>query len=79
MKCTRPISSFVYQPDLKTTIETRSVYKNNPLLNFENRYVTKTGRIFVIMDLHAYGIWKGYVAKNITHTKRVEEERNLLL
>ena len=41
-----PISSFVYEPDLKITLETREqVYKNKPLLNFENRYLTKSGAI----------------------------------
>lgn len=79
----RPISSFVYAPDLNITIETREqVYKNNPLLNFENRYLTKSGEIVwlswtsmpVASEKLVYAI-----AKNITHKKRVEEERNLLL
>jgi PAS domain S-box-containing protein len=79
----RPISSFVYTPDLKITIETREqVYKNKPLLNFENRYLTKSGAIvwlswtsmFIESEKLVYAI-----AKNITHKKKVEEERNLLL
>jgi len=79
----RPISSFVYEPDLKNTIETREhIYKNNPLLNFENRYLTKAGEIVwlswtsmpVVSEKLVYAI-----AKNITHKKKVEEERNLLL
>ena len=79
----RPISSFVYQPDLKITIETREkVYKNNPLLNFENRYVTKTGEIIWLswtsMPMESEKLVYA-IAKNITHSKRVEEERNLLL
>jgi PAS domain S-box-containing protein len=79
----KPINSFVYTPDLKITIETREeVYKNKPLLNFENRYLTKSGEIVwlswtsmpVLDEKLVYAI-----AKNITHKKRVEEERNLLL
>src|SRR3970040_1160504 len=78
-----PISSFVYEPDLKITIETREqVYKNKPLLNFENRYLTKSGSIVwlswtsmpVENEKLVYAI-----AKNITHKKKIEEERNILL
>lgn len=79
----RPIHTFVYPPDLKATLETREeVYKNKPLLNFENRYLTKSGEI----------VWMSWtsmpvpdeklvyaIAKNITHKKRIEEERNILL
>lgn len=79
----RPISSFVYAPDLKTTIETREqVYKNNPLLNFENRYLTKTGEIIWLswtsMPLESERLIYA-IAKNITHSKKIEKERNLLL
>lgn len=78
-----PISSFVYTPDRKITIETREqVYKNKPLLNFENRYLTKSGKIVwlswtsmpVENEKLVYAI-----AKNITHKKKIEEERNLLI
>lgn len=79
----RPISSFVYSPDLQITIETREeVYKNNPLLNFENRYVTKNGEIvwlsWTSMPVQSEKLVYA-IAKNITHKKKVEEERNLLL
>ncbi|WP_245181077.1 PAS domain-containing sensor histidine kinase [Flavobacterium sp. XN-5] len=78
-----PISDFVYKPDLKSTIETREqVYNDKPLLNFENRYLTKSGKIVwlswtsmpVLSERLVYAI-----AKNITHKKEMEEERNLLL
>jgi PAS domain S-box-containing protein len=78
-----PINSFIYPPDLQITIDTREqVYKNKPLLNFENRYLTKSGAIVwlswtsmpMLDEKLVYAI-----AKNITHKKRVEEERNLLL
>jgi PAS domain S-box-containing protein len=79
----RPISSFVYEPDLKNTLETREqVYKNNPLLNFENRYVTKSGEIvwlsWTSMPLESEQLIYA-IAKNITYNKRIETERNLLL
>jgi PAS domain S-box-containing protein len=79
----RPISSFVYPPDLKITLETREeVYKNNPLLNFENRYLTKTGEIIWLswtsMPLESEKLVYA-IAKNITYSKRIELERNTLL
>lgn len=78
-----PISSFVYEPDLKITIETREqVYKNKPLLNFENRYLTKSGEVvwlsWTSMPVESEKLVYA-IAKNITHKKRIEEERNLLL
>ena len=79
----RPISSFVYTPDLKITIETREqVYKNKPLLNFENRYLTKSGDIvwlsWTSMPIESEKLVYA-IAKNITHKKKMEEERNLLI
>ncbi|MBC7408152.1 MAG: PAS domain-containing sensor histidine kinase [Arcicella sp.] len=79
----RPISSFVYTADLQITIETREeVYKNKPLLNFENRYLTKSGEIvwlsWTSMPVESEKLVYA-IAKNITHKKRIEEERNLLL
>ena len=79
----RPIISFVYEPDRKITMETREqVYNNKPLLNFENRYLTKSGEIvwlsWTSMPLDSENLVYA-IAKNITHKKRVEEERNLLL
>lgn len=78
-----PIMTFVFEPDLKTTIETREeVYKNKPLLNFENRYLTKTGEIvwlsWTSMPVEDEKLVYA-IAKNITHQKKVEEERNILL
>jgi PAS domain S-box-containing protein len=79
----KPISSFVYAPDLKITLETREqVYKNKPLLNFENRYLTKNGAVvwlsWTSMPVESEKLVYA-IAKNITHKKRIEEERNLLL
>lgn len=79
----KPINEFVYHEDKDTTAKVRKeLTKNNPLLNFENRYLTKSGEIVwlswtsmpVESDKLVFAI-----AKNITHKKRLEEERNLLL
>ncbi len=79
----RPIHTFVYTPDLKMTIETREqVYKNKPLLNFENRYLTKTGELvwlsWTSMPVEDEKLVYA-IAKNITHKKKIEDERNILL
>lgn len=79
----KPINEFVHPDDQKFTSKVREeLTKNNPLLNFENRYLTKKGDI----------VWLAWtsmpvdndqlifaIAKNITHKKRLEEERNMLL
>ena len=79
----RPISDFIYQEDKETTAKYRKSLLNNiPLLNFENRYATKEGEI----------VWLSWtsvaipdeklvyaIAKNITHLKKLDQERNLLL
>src|ERR1700760_2729395 len=42
----RPIDSFVHPEDRGLTAKKRdNIKKDNPLLNFENRYVTKSGEI----------------------------------
>lgn len=79
----RPINDFVYSEDRETTTRVRTeLTKSKPLLNFENRYVTKSGEI----------VWLSWtslpveserlifaIAKNITHKKKQEAERNALL
>jgi len=78
-----PISDFIYSEDKIITSRFReNLKKKIPLLNFENRYVTKNG------DL----VWLSWtsvsepeneliyaIAKDITHVKKLEAERNLLL
>ena len=77
------VSDFIYHEDKNITSKLRdSINKDKPLLNFENRYVTKSGEI----------VWLSWtsvsepsqrliyaIAKNVTHIKNLEEERNLLL
>jgi len=78
-----PISDFIYSEDKILTSRFReNLKKDIPLLNFENRYVTKEGNL----------VWLSWtsvsepenqliyaIAKDITHVKKLEEERNLLL
>ena len=79
----KPISEFIYIDDRNITSAHRNeLTKNSLLQNFENRYVSKSGEIVwlawtsmpIIDEKLIYA-----VAKNITHRKVLEEERNLLL
>lgn len=79
----RPINDFVYNNDKNSTESARKELKKKvPLFNFENRYLTKDGRIVWLLwtslpiadDQLVYAI-----AKNITHKKEIEQERNLHL
>ncbi|OOG77986.1 PAS domain-containing sensor histidine kinase [Flavobacterium sp. A45] len=79
----KPINEFVHKDDRVHTAKVRKeLLNNNPLLNFENRYVTKNGEI-VWLSWTSMPITEEKlvyaVAKNITHNKKIEEERNLLL
>ncbi|HWZ35262.1 MAG TPA: PAS domain-containing sensor histidine kinase [Mucilaginibacter sp.] len=79
-----PIAHFIHPDDKAVTAANRRNLTNNskPLLNFENRYVTKSGEIVwlswtsipVDSERLVYAI-----AKNITHQKKQEEDRNLLI
>ena len=78
-----PINDFVYEEDKGLTAKMRQkLTESVPLLNFENRYVTKSGEI-VWLAWTAYPVdSEGLIfaiAKNITHKKREEEKRNSLL
>ncbi|WP_216641603.1 PAS domain-containing sensor histidine kinase [Pedobacter ginsengisoli] len=79
----RPINSFVYEEDKNITEELRkNLRKNLPLLNFENRYQTKKGEI-VWLSWTSIPVPESElvyaIAKNVTHKKKLEEERNKLL
>jgi len=78
-----PISHFVHPQDKRNTAETRAkILEGIPLLHFQNRYITKNGEIVWLT-------WTSIplpdkeliyaISKNITHIKKLEEERNLLL
>jgi PAS domain S-box-containing protein len=76
----RPIFDFIHPEDEKvTSIHRKELIKSNSLYTFENRYITKSGKI----------IWLAWtsipsdedqtifaIAKEITHKKRLEAERN---
>ncbi|HYG39994.1 MAG TPA: PAS domain-containing sensor histidine kinase [Cytophagales bacterium] len=79
----RPINDFVYEDDKEITAKLRKeLTRSKPLLNFENRYVTKKGEI-VWLSWTSLPIESDQlvfaIAKNITHKKKQEEERNALL
>jgi PAS domain S-box-containing protein len=76
----RPISSFIFPEDAMITQQTRELMLNgSALINFENRYVAKSGKI---VWLH----WTSFfvpdkelvfaIAKDVTHKKLVEQEMN---
>ncbi len=79
----RPIDSFVHPEDrLVTSKKRENIKKDNALLNFENRYVTKSGEI-VWLSWTSMPIKSKQqvfaIAKNITYKKKLEEDRNALL
>lgn len=79
----KPINDLIYEEDREITAVQRSQVKANvPLLNYENRYVTKTGGIIWLSwtSISESGNNLIYaIAKDITHIKKLETERNLLL
>lgn len=79
----RPIHDFIYSEDQERTANHRNNLLNSiPLLNFENRYVTKTGEI-VWLSWSSISVESKKlvyaIAKNITHKKKLEEDRNLVI
>ncbi|MDN3690700.1 PAS domain-containing sensor histidine kinase [Cyclobacterium jeungdonense] len=80
----RPINSFIHKEDLDATVETRNYIISDgiPLLNFENRYLTYSGDIIWLSWTSVPAKEEGFiyaVAKNITHKKKLEEDRNSLI
>jgi PAS domain S-box-containing protein len=79
----KPIDTFVHPEDRAITAKKRqSIIKNVPLLNFENRYLTKDGEVvwlsWTSMPIKSKKVVFA-IAKNITHKKKLEEDRNTLL
>jgi PAS domain S-box-containing protein len=74
----RPIVSFIFPEDIKITELTRwEMFQGKPLMNFENRYVTKTGEIVWLHWTSFYMPDKQCVfaiAKDITFKKKLEKE-----
>jgi len=79
----RPINEFVHPEDQKITDLYRDKLRENvPLLNFENRYVTKDGDIVWLSWTSMPSPEKELVyaiAKDVTHKKQVEKKRNSLI
>lgn len=79
----RPINDFVFEEDKDITASVRhELTRARPLHNFENRYLTKSGEI-VWLSWTSLPVEKDRlifaIAKNITHKKKIEAERNALL
>jgi len=79
----RLISSFVHEEDRPSTAKTRNeiiIRDNQPLLNFENRYITKSGKI-VWLTWTSTPIESEQlvfaIAKDITIRKRLEEQQKI--
>lgn len=79
----RPINDFIHEGDRDKTANVRKeLTRSKPLLNFENRYITKSGEV-VWLSWTSHPVESEQVifaiAKNITHKKTQEAERNALL
>lgn len=79
----RPVNEFIHPEDRNLTQKHRSnLWSGKPLLNFENRYITKTGDIIWLswtsMPKSDLGLVYA-IAKNITHIKEQEKRRNNLI
>ncbi len=79
----KPISYFQHPDDREITRRTRDpILGGKPLTNFENRYITKHGTVvwFAWTSIPVSDEELIYaIAKNITHKKQHESERNQLL
>jgi len=79
----KPISHFQHPDDKEITRRFRDpILNGKPLTNFENRYITKHGAVvwfaWTSIPLEDQELIYA-IAKNITHKKQHEEERNQLL
>ena len=79
----KPINHFIYEADREITSQYRETLKKNiPLQHYENRYQAKNGEVFwlawtSIPNKNQELIYA--IAKNITHNKQAEADRNSLL
>lgn len=79
----KKISSFIHPDDRdKTAQHRKELLSGSPLYHFENRYITKNGDIvwlyWTAMPVAAENLVYA-IAKNITHKKKEEEDRNKLI
>ncbi|MCC5937650.1 MAG: PAS domain S-box protein [Lunatimonas sp.] len=78
-----PIDSFVFQEDSVATVLSRDhVRYGKPLVNFENRYLTKTGRV-VWLSWTSFPVPEKRliyaIAKDISLKKQQETDRNIII
>lgn len=73
------ISNFIHPKDRElTAVHREKLINNKPLINFENRYITKSGEHIWLQWTSIPISTKGLIyaiAKDITHTKKLEQER----
>jgi len=79
----KPVNYFILDEDKRVTASRREQLRNNkPLLNFENRYVKRSGEVvwlsWTSIPLPSERLVYA-IAKEVTHVKKLEEERNQLL
>ena len=72
-----PINSFIHPDDHAiTALKRMELYKGQPILNFENRYITKSGEI-VLLSWTSMPIKRDElvfaIAKNVTFKKHLDE------
>lgn len=76
----KPVSTFIHPEDVATTSKLRNrISENRPMINFENRYITKEGNIVWLSWTSTYEpndqlIYA--VAKDVTEIKKLEEKKN---
>ena len=79
----QPINTFIYETDRDITTQYRETLKKNiPLQHYENRYQAKNGEVYwlswtSIPNQEQQLIYA--IAKNVTHKKQAEADRNALL
>lgn len=79
----RPIDSFMHPEDRLLTLQHRENIKNSiPMVNYENRYITRAGNIvwlsWTSIALEEQRLIYA-IAKDVTHKKQLETDRNVLL
>ena len=79
----RPVNTFIHPDDVEITSKYRDSIRNGkPLLNFENRYITKSGEeVWLTWTSipHPQQELVYAIAKNITHRKKIEDDRNSII
>ncbi|WP_340105750.1 sensor histidine kinase [Rhodohalobacter sp. 8-1] len=79
----KPINEFILPDDRYITDSYRERIRDGiPLLNFENRYITKEGDVVWLSWTSIPDVERGLVyaiAKNVTHNRKLSDDRNKLI